>query len=69
MIAEGRANLERLLKEVPLTDDERAAVDDGAEALARLIERLADVPTPAGPSPRELRLNLRSLPMAAETPR
>ena len=65
LIAEGRSNLERLLKEVPLTDDERAAIDEGAEALAALIERLADVPTPAGPTPRELGFKLQALPMAA----
>ncbi len=38
----------------PLTDDERAAVDDGQAALDKLLERLADVPTPAGPTPRQL---------------
>jgi hypothetical protein len=39
---------------IPLTDDERAAVDDGHTALDRLLERLADVPTPAGPTPRQI---------------
>lgn len=40
----------------PAHRDERAAVDDGQAALNRLLERLADVPTPAGPTPRELSL-------------
>jgi hypothetical protein len=53
-LLEGRTNLERLLKEVPLTDGERAAVEEGTDALGTLLERLADVPTPAGPTPREL---------------
>ncbi len=39
----------------PLTDDERDAVDDGQEALDQLLERLAEVPTPAGATPREIR--------------
>jgi len=38
---------------LPLTDDERAAVDDGAEAVDRLLARLADIPTPSGALPRE----------------
>ncbi|MEU5185404.1 hypothetical protein AB0G49_35825 [Streptomyces longwoodensis] len=37
-----------------MTDDERAAVDDGQSALDALLDRLSEVPTPAGPSPREL---------------
>jgi integrase len=51
---EAKANLLRLRQHIPLTDDERAAVDDGLEALERLCARLADVPTPAGPTPRQL---------------
>ena len=38
--------------EIPLTDDERAALEDGQAAVDRLLERLADIPTPAGPTPR-----------------
>jgi hypothetical protein len=38
----------------PLTEDERAAVDDGNAALDQLLDRLADIPTPAGPTPRQL---------------
>jgi hypothetical protein len=37
-----------------LTDDEKAAVDDGRAALDKFLEQLADVPAPAGPTPRQL---------------
>lgn len=53
-LLEAKANLLRLGQEIPLTEDEAAAVDDGLEALERLCMQLADVPTPAGPTPREL---------------
>jgi len=43
-----------LKQEIPLTDDECAAVDDGLAALEQLCPGLADVPTPAGPTPRQL---------------
>jgi hypothetical protein len=39
---------------IPLTEDEQAAVDDGNAALDRLPGRLADIPTPAAPTPRQL---------------
>jgi hypothetical protein len=42
----------------------RAAVEDGLAALEKLSAQLADVPTPAGPTPRELGdINQRSLPV------
>jgi integrase len=53
-LLEARGNLQRMLAQIPLTDEERAAVEDGAAAVNQLIERLHDVPTPAGPTPREL---------------
>ena len=53
-LLEARGNLQRMLAQIPLTEDERAAVEDGAAAIDQLIERLHDVPTPAGPTPREL---------------
>ncbi|WP_293988521.1 hypothetical protein [Streptomyces sp.] len=43
-----------MLANIPLTDDERAAVDDGQAALGQLLERLTDVPAPAGPTPRQI---------------
>lgn len=51
---EGKANLLRMLQEIPLTDEERAAVEDGAAAFDRLLDGLADVPTPEGLTPRQL---------------
>ncbi|WP_327116426.1 tyrosine-type recombinase/integrase [Nocardia sp. NBC_01730] len=53
-ILEAKDNLQRMLSSIPLTDDERAAVDDGQSALDRLLERLADVTTPTGQTPREI---------------
>ena len=53
-LLEARDNLQRMLVSIPLTDGERAAVDDGQTALDQLLDRLADVPTPAGPTPRQL---------------
>src|SRR5664280_700160 len=53
-LLEAKDNLQRMLASIPLTDDERAAVDDGHTAVDALLARLADVPTPAGPTPHEL---------------
>jgi hypothetical protein len=53
-LLEVKANLQRMLIAIPLTDDERAAVDDGQAALDQLLDRLADVPTPAGLTPRQI---------------
>jgi integrase len=55
-LLEARSNLQKMVTAIPLIDDERAAVDDGQAALDRLLDRLADVPTPAGPTPRQLDL-------------
>jgi hypothetical protein len=59
------ADLCRLLVEIPLLDEERAAVEEGQSAVDRLLERLADVPMPAGPTPRQIasRQNLKLLPV------
>ena len=51
---EGQANLQQMLQRIPLTDDERAAVEEGMDMFESLCSRLADVPTPSGPTPREL---------------
>ncbi|GAA3914889.1 hypothetical protein GCM10023084_78010 [Streptomyces lacrimifluminis] len=53
-LLEAKDNLQKMLANVPLTDDERAAVDDGQAALDQLLAQLTDVPTPAGPTPRQL---------------
>ncbi|WP_282204175.1 site-specific integrase [Kitasatospora fiedleri] len=53
-LLEAKENLQKMLVAIPLTDDERAAVDDGQAALDQLLERLANAPTPAGPTPRQI---------------
>jgi integrase len=54
LVLEGRAHLQRMLQEIPLTEDERAAVEDGIGAMEKLCQQLAEVPTPAGPTPKQL---------------
>ncbi|HEY6793573.1 MAG TPA: hypothetical protein VI248_02700 [Kineosporiaceae bacterium] len=53
-LLEACANLQRMLAEIPLTEDEQAAVDDDRQALPRPLERLTDTATPAGPTPRQV---------------
>jgi integrase len=53
-LLEAKTGLARMLVEIPLTDGERAAVEDDQHAIARLIDVLHDTPTPAGPTPRQL---------------
>lgn len=49
-----RQNLLRMREEVPLTDEMVAAVDEGMAAVEALLARLADTPTPSGPTPCQL---------------
>jgi len=68
-LLEAKDGLQRMLVEIPLTDDERAAVEGDDSAIDRLIDRLADVATPAGPSPRALTQTTgRELPVLPSTP-
>jgi integrase len=53
-LLEGKANLLRMRQEIPLKEDELVAIDDGVAAFEKLLSQLADVPTPAGPTPRQL---------------
>ena len=53
-LLEAKGNLQRMLINIPLTEDERAAVDDGQAALDSLLDQLSDVPTPAGPAPSQI---------------
>jgi hypothetical protein len=66
-LLEGQANLLRLKQEIPLSDEECAAVEDGLAALERLCARLANVPTPAGPTPSQL-MNPAIVPLMAVGP-
>lgn len=62
-LLEGKANLARLLEVIPLTEAERAAVEEGQEAFDALLAKLTDVATPTGLSPRELAHRGRRLPV------
>jgi hypothetical protein len=53
-LLEAKDNLQQMLVAIPLTDDERAAVEDGQAALNALVAKLTKVPSPAGPTPRQL---------------
>ena len=53
-LLQAKTSLQRMLVNIPLTADEQAAVEDGQAALDQLLQRLADIPTPAGMTPREL---------------
>jgi hypothetical protein len=49
-----QANLARMLEFVSLTEDEQLLVTEGIELHQELIDKLVDVPTPIGLTPREL---------------
>jgi hypothetical protein len=53
-LLEAKHGLQRMLVQIPLTDEEQAAVEHDQDAVNRLLERLIDTPTPAGPTPRDL---------------
>jgi len=55
---EAKGNLTRMLQELPLRDEERAAVEDGVKAMERLTEGLSDTATPDGRTPTEIQSNL-----------
>jgi hypothetical protein len=56
---EAKANLARMLQEIPLLEEERAAVEDGVEAMTRLADGLREVATPDGRTPAEIAVSLR----------
>jgi len=53
-LLEVKAGIEQMLEQLDLTDDEREALEGDRDAVAALVEKLADVPTPAGPTPNQL---------------
>ena len=53
-LLEAKLDVDRRLALIPLTDAERAAVEQDRQALGNLLNNLADVPTPAGPTAREI---------------
>lgn len=48
------AGIDHMLETLVLTDDERIALDGDRAVLAQLANRLATIPTPAGPTPEAL---------------
>lgn len=58
-----QAGVERMLEHLELTDDERVALEGDRTALSALLTRLADMPTPAGPTPRELGTSAAFIPL------
>jgi hypothetical protein len=54
-LLDAQSSLLRLVQEMPLTKEERAAVDGDMAAMSRLTARLAEQPTPSGQTPEELR--------------
>lgn len=53
-LLEAKTDVDRRLALIPLTDGERAAVEQDQQALGKLLDGLANTPTPAGPTPREM---------------
>jgi hypothetical protein len=53
-LLEAKTNLERMMQEIPLREEERAAVEDGLVAVEKICARLLDMPIPAGPTTREI---------------
>jgi hypothetical protein len=66
-LLEAKGHLQRMLTTIPLTEPERAAVEDGATAVGQLLDRLADTSTPAGPTPREIK-GIQTTPLLTITP-
>lgn len=56
-LLEGKQNLLHMRQEIPLRPPELDAVNEGIKAFERLIQQLADVPTPSGQTPRQIAKN------------
>lgn len=54
LLLENRGNLLRLRQEIPLTEEERAVVDEDLAGCEHLLAQLADVPALDGATPRQL---------------
>ena len=61
-LLEAKDGLQRMLVQIPLTDEERAAVESDHDAVEKLIDGLRDTATPAGPTPRELIQDTNAVP-------
>jgi hypothetical protein len=58
-----KEGINRMLEQVDLTDDEREALEGDRDAVTALAQRLADIPTPAGPTPKELGTETAFIPL------
>jgi len=67
-LLEANGNLTRMLEFVTLGEEERKLVEQGITLNQALLDRLANEPTPAGPTPRELQSGKgKPLPMLTGT--
>ena len=60
-LLEAKTHLQRMLQQIPLTEAETAAVEEGVTALEQLQMQLLDVSTPSGQTPREMQSGFVSL--------
>ncbi|MGW2151604.1 tyrosine-type recombinase/integrase [Nonomuraea bangladeshensis] len=58
-----KEGIEQMLEQLELTDDERQALEGDRDAVATLAARLADTPTPGGPTPKELGTGVAFIPL------
>jgi hypothetical protein len=58
LLLEAKKHLLRLLQEIPLGEAEQPAVEDGITAYQDLLSKWVDVPTPAGPTSRQIGVEL-----------
>jgi integrase len=58
---EAKVNLVRMLQEIPLLEEERAAIEDGIVAMTKLAHDLRNTPTPDGRTPTEIAVSLTSM--------
>lgn len=59
--------IQQMLEQLDLTTDEREALEGDREAVEALLDRLANVPTPAGPTPSQLGAQKAFIPLTALT--
>ncbi|MEU9344148.1 hypothetical protein AB0D74_23405 [Streptomyces sp. NPDC048278] len=62
-LLEVKNGIEQMLEQLDLTDDERQALEGDRDAVTALTQRLADIPTPAGPTPTELGTDAAFIPL------
>jgi hypothetical protein len=62
-----KEGINTMLEQIDLTDDEREALEGDRDAVSALVQRLADIPTPAGPTPKELGTGSAFIPLTQLT--